>query len=336
MMRFPHENTIVSFGRLLLVLAGVSLFSGVAIAQPGPNTETTLRPGIVVDPTTNVVYAMTPDGITAIDVATGTKRWTSTAAHKPLAIAGNLLISQVEPTTVTSRLDLVVLDTREGGAPKARNSTTLPSFVRVGVSQNLEGIFSAEAEASGNTAVVTWSFQRRPLKGMPEEEPNSSLNTLSVQDSQAKMRTEGAVQMNLTTGALNQVSTPLSVTTSASQKRWMIASSDKISGVATAQYESADGRHVMASERIADDRVWDKYRWIVFERATNRRVGEFRTHVSFTPFVIRDSTLVYETTPYIRGGNAQPAKLRGVSLSTGAEVWGVEVRELVYRGPYPP
>ncbi len=336
MMRFPHENTIVSFWRLLLVLAGVSLFSSLAVAQPGSNTETMLRPGIVVDPTDNVVYAMTPGGITAIDVATGSKRWTSNAAAMPLAIAGNLLISQVEPRTATSQLELVVLDTRERGALKVRNSTNLPSFVRVAVGQNLEGLFLAEAQASGNTAVVTWSFQRRPLKGMPEEEPNPNLNTLSVQDTQAKMRTEGAVQMNLTTGALNQVSTPLSLTTLTSQKRWTVALSEKISGVATAQYESADGRHVMASERVADDGVWDKYRWIVFERTTNRRVSEFRTHISFTPFVIRDSTLVYETTPYIRGGNAEPAKLRGVSLSNGAEVWGVEVRELVYRGPYPP
>ena len=64
----------------------------------------------------NVAYAMTPEGVAAIDLASGAKRWTSNAAAKPLAIAGNRLISQVEPRTRTNRLELVLLDTRERGA----------------------------------------------------------------------------------------------------------------------------------------------------------------------------------------------------------------------------
>ena len=72
------------------------------------------------------------------------------------------------------------------------------------------------------------------------------------------------------------------------------------------------------------------------ESASGRKVGETRSHIAFAPFVVRGSVLVFETTPYIRGRDVQPAKLRGVDLGTGRETWGVEVREVVYRGPVPP
>ena len=113
--------------------------------------------------------------------------------------------------------------------------------------------------------------------------------------------------------------------------------SDKIAGASPTQYESADGRHVLASERVGNDRVWEKYRWTVYERSTGRLVGEFRTHVAFAPFVVREALLFYETTPYKLGtATEEPAKLRAVNLRTGQAVWSVEVREIVYRGPFPP
>jgi hypothetical protein len=117
----------------------------------------------------------------------------------------------------------------------------------------------------------------------------------------------------------------------------LLAPGQRVSKAGAArQFESADGRHVLASERTGDDLTWDKYRWTVFERATQRQVGEMRTHVSFAPFVVSDSTLIYETTPFTRGKDEEPAKLRAVSLTNGAPVWAVEVREIAFRGPFPP
>ena len=82
--------------------------------------------------------------------------------------------------------------------------------------------------------------------------------------------------------------------------------------------------------------MWDKYRWTIFQRS-GQRVGEIRSHISFSPFVVRDSLVVFETKPYARAGQApEPAKLRAVSVAGGREVWSVQVREIVYRGSYPP
>ena len=140
--------------------------------------------------------------------------------------------------------------------------------------------------------------------------------------------------MNLTTGALSP--TDISAAPPIPERVWVLLGDARIAEAGPTQYESSDRRHIMSSERIGDDKTWAKYRWTVFERATRRRVGAFETHLAFSPFAVRDSTLVYETTPYIRGGRAEPAKLRGVNLTSGQEVWSVEVRELAYRGPYPP
>jgi hypothetical protein len=150
--------------------------------------------------------------------------------------------------------------------------------------------------------------------------------------------TEGALRVNLTTGAVSTADAStgdVSFIEQLSARNWL-ALDKKISGAPPTQYESADKRHIMASERVADDKTWAKYRWIVFDRATNKRIGEFRTHLAFAPFVVRDSTLIYETTPYVNAGKSEPAKLRGVNLANGQETWNVEVREVSFRGPYPP
>ncbi|HSE15604.1 MAG TPA: hypothetical protein VLB46_01040 [Pyrinomonadaceae bacterium] len=335
-MRF-RERLFVSARRLAVVSTGLAvLFTCSVIVRGQSGATTALRPGIVIDPTGNVAYVMTSEGVAAIDLATGAKRWTSSAAAKPLAITGNRLISQVQPTTRTNRLELAVLDTSQRGAVAVRSTAELPSSVRVAVGETLDGKFETEARLVGNSAVVAWRFDHQPLRGIVEDPEGSETNvTAEAQRVGTQRSLEGAVQVDLTTGAVSPSDANFTADVSA-QKRWILSANEVIAGAAPTQYESADGRHVVASERIADDRTWAKYRWTIFERAGNRRIGEFQTHLAFTPFVVRDSTLIYETTPYIVAGRSEPAKLRGISLANGQEAWSVEVRELVYRGPFPP
>jgi hypothetical protein len=106
------------------------------------------------------------------------------------------------------------------------------------------------------------------------------------------------------------------------------------------QILSADGGHVLASERVADDSVWEKYLWTIYDRSTGEPIGEFRTFRSLAPFFVSDSMVIYETPPAARQvqGNLieEPLKIRAVNLPTGKEVWSREVRDTTYRGPFPP
>ena len=335
MLRSLHERLPAFTRRLGILLAGFVC----SVTVPGQEAASPkLRPGIIIDPAANVAYVMVPEGVAAIDLTSGAKRWTSNAAAKPLAITGSRLIAQVAPRTRTSRLELAILDTSQRGAVALRSAADLPSFVRVAIGQTLEGKLETEARVQGNDAIVGWRFEQLPLRGILEESEavGSDVAPLTSQRAGTQRAAEGALQIDLTTGAVSAAGPNLIGNARVAAPRWIAMASEKISGAAPTQYESADQRHIMASERIGDDKTWAKYRWTVFDRSTNTRVGEFQTHLAFTPFVVRDSILIYETTPYIRNGREEPAKLRGMNLTSGQEAWGVEVRELEYRGPFPP
>jgi hypothetical protein len=330
-----------------LAVAGAALLPARAAAQKdNPADGVELRPGLLVHPTLNVAYVMTPEGVAAVDVTTGAKQWTTAAAAKPLTLAGDLLVTQVEPKTAVSNLELLALNVRQRGAPVVRGMTQLPGRVRVSIGESLFGTFALDARAAAGAVLLDWSFEPALLRGRDESvderrkaaDDDDRRKAADVRLLKSQETEAGTLRLDLASGRVTrQEATPL-----LRQKSLMIqpradVPEAKIAGAPPAQFESADGRHVLASERVDDDRVWDKYQWTIYERSSGRRLGQFRTHLSFTPFVVRGPLVIFETTPFARRGAAEePAKLRAVSLETGREVWAVEVREIVYRGPYPP
>jgi hypothetical protein len=311
--------------------AAVAVFS-LALPPTGAQAQqvapVTLRSGLVADPVRGLAYVMTAEGgVAAIDLGTGTTRWTSNDAAKPLALVGNLLVSQVESRAAGGPLELVVLDTEQRGALATRGNLELPAGVRVSIGETLEGTFTIDAQPSNGGVIATWNYVPAPRRGVDD--------TAGVIRLRPGEMPRGALRMDISTGQVTPLDTgdvpavPIS--------RWILPADERIPRAAAAQYQSADGRHVLASERIADDRTWQNYRWMVYDRGTGQPLGEIRNYLSFAPFVVHDSLVVYETTPYVRRGEeAEPAKLRGVSLRSGQEVWSVPVREIVYRGPVPP
>ena len=77
--------------------------------------------------------------------------------------------------------------------------------------------------------------------------------------------------------------------------------SDRIPGFPGLQFASADGRDIMGSKRMGDDRIWDKYTLTVYDRAGKSRVGEFRSHVAMAPFVVTDHRIPSRPEPILGG-----------------------------------
>jgi hypothetical protein len=325
--RFPSH---LCRGTVAVMLAATALAAGASRAAAQQDTAVTFRPGLLIHSSAGVAYTMAPGGgVAAVDLATGSVRWTSTEGAKPLALIGTLLVTQVEPRSAASRLELASLNTQARGARVARATTDLPQGVRVAIGETIQGTFRTEARRAGANAVVVWSFVRT----VRETEGDSARPREGIRAALPAVR-RGAVSMNPSTGALTRLDS--AAATFPRSPRWVLAQADKLADAPGTQYESADGRHVLATEVVGDDRVWDKYRWTIYERATRRRVGQIRTHLPFAPFVVRDALVVFETTPYTRGSAAEePAKLRAWSLTTGQEAWAVPVREVVNRGPFP-
>lgn len=312
--------------RTTIAFLCLALIPAIAAAQQ----RVALREGLIIHPTRAEGYVMVPGGVVAVDLNDGAVLWQSDAAAKPLVLHGNTLVSQVEPNAITNRLQLVALDVQERGAVRARNSIALPQRVQVSVGESPLGTFVATGRRADGTVIVTWQYVPQNLRGRDVDVEGKHAAAAAA----ARNPIQGAVRMNVATGAMTRMdNAPM---TPPASSTWALPSRSRPSSGSSKsrQFESADQRHVLTSERVADDREFRKYRWTIFDAATGTRLGETRSHVAFAPFVVRDNVLVFETTPFaVAGRSAEPAKLRGVDLATGAERWSVTVREVVYRGP---
>jgi hypothetical protein len=323
-----------------------------------------LSPGVVIDPDRREAYVMSPEGgIVAVDLAQGTEIWRSQEAAKPLALAGDLLIGQAETRGPADDLAIVALDRSKKGAPVTRSSVPMPPGVQPMLAQSMNRTFVARAQPGPNEASISWEFVQRPLRGiapdplevLPGEAPPAvfaapapgptTAGPGDVVEPGAEIVTRGTFRMDLGNGSV----TPMSVETGAVPTLAPagpgfaaaadVASDEYLPGVPEPQFLSADGRHVMHSERLADDTVWDKYRWTLYDR-NGQRVGELRTHMSYAPFVVSGSQVIHQTSPYaLRSGSdfvEEPLQIRAIDLSTGKLVWSQPVRDTTDREPPPP
>jgi hypothetical protein len=309
----------------------------------------TLRPGLVIDPERNRAYVMSVEGgVDAVELSGGGKLWNNKDAARPLGVAGPRLVTQTELPDAQNNMGLVVLESLTG-KELVEGKKRLPENVEATVVETPNGEFLAEAQGTGENAVIVWKFLERGHRLVRQDlrdtriqakrAPASTLNTLP---DEVEGDTDGAFELNLTTGATSTVNDPGFIKSFGLRESLTLPLFDKnpASDLPAGQLLSADGRHFLVSEVTGDDRVWDKYTVTVYESETHRRVGTFKSHFSITSFFVSDSLVIFETLPYTQTGPAgtveEPRKLRAVDMTTGKEAWGRPVRDTTYRGPFPP
>jgi len=301
-----------------------------------------LIPGVIVTSDRSQAYVMNAKGgIDAIDLSQGTVVWTTKEASKPLGLQGNLLISQVEPSRANNKLDVVALNIQERGKQMVAGSVKLSDGVTVSIDETLDSSFVVRVQPSGENTVFSWDYIEHPIQGIPPDDPESSEMSLEVMpEAAADLKASGALRMNLKSGKISSLPKGTKSFAPAPSALTSVVAEERIAGVTGDQFDSADGRHILSSERIANDSVWEKYRWTIFNRSTGERLGEIKSHVSASPFFIADSKVIYETTPSLRqtksGLVEEPAKIKAVDFNTGQELWSKQIRDTTFRGPYPP
>ncbi len=337
-----RKNIFILFGLVILINTSCLSFRD----EPSINGFQFIS-GVVVAHDRNEAYVMNPDGgVDAIDLSSGAVAWTTMEASKPLALNGNLLICQVESSGVKkkNRLVLVALNIHGHGDPAVAGRMDLPPEVIVSIDEKLNSSFFASAQPSGNDAVIFWEYIYHPIKGVrPEnrfplvDQENIEMGTMprTVNSS----ITTGALQMNLTSGIVSPLSTKTELTAPKPYQLKSINEKGRIVGVKGRQFVSMDDNIILNSERINNDTVWNKYKWTIFDRSSNQLLGEMRNHYSATPFFLAGSLLVYNTNLFIRRINnelvGESTKIRAVDLNTGQELWGKEIRDTKYYGPFP-
>jgi hypothetical protein len=317
-----------------------------------------LSSGVVVDPDRGEIYVMSPaGGIVALDLGSGAAVWRSRDAAKPLTVSGDVLIGQAEPTGPGGDLAIVGLDTRRQGAPVTRTSVDLPPGVQAAIQQAANRSFTTHAQGLGTEATVSWEFVERPLQGfatgalevLPDElsPPGvSGAETLVTEPGGALVVARGAVRLGLVDGTVTPIEpppeesftepTPISPSAAASD----LTAQEELPDLPGPQFLSADGSHVLISERIGDESVREKWFWRIFERSNGRPVGAVRSHVRFAPFFVRGFQIVHlvETHAYWDGDALvdEPVQIRAADLRTGEADWSQPVRDITDREAPPP
>jgi len=323
---------------LIIVIATFSFsLSDVTFAQDNEPFE--LRSGVIADPDKSLIFVMNPKGgIDALDLETGTLKWSIDHAAKPLALSGNHLVCQIEPTPGENELKIAILNIEERGQIVSTNSIRLPSDVRVSISDGLKSRFNLYGRIQNDEFIISWKYSYRPVRGYLTLAQEHEKKEQSVPERDAPRITSGIIKLDLISGEMSAIKEedlkiPL-------VPRWPnLKEAERLAGIKDVQFISSDGSHIMTSQRIADDRTWEKYRWFIYKRATGEQITEIKNHRPYMPFFIFKSAIIYETGSYTRRINDrlvdEPLKIRAVNLQTGAELWSWEIRDTKYRGPFP-
>lgn len=301
------------------------------------NESVELTDGVIVDLAKGRVYLMKPESaIESISIDNGEVVWTNENAAKPLALQNNKLVSQAELADTSNVLSLVVLDVENDGRIVSSSPVTLPPNVSAFVDEGLTGRFRSRAVAFDQDAFISWEYQAIPRQGMimgPAEEDPVQTNRAPQMSAPAS----STIKLNLQTGEtteIEQQDMPLDAAQAFTLGRGAAPTDPTMS-------LSADGRHTLQYERVADDREWDKYVWTITDNETGDEIGQMKSHLSQSVFVIVNSdTIIYETGAFMHrtdaGLQSEPRSVRAVNLESGDEIWSRPLRDTAYRGEFPP
>jgi hypothetical protein len=311
-----------------------------------------LRPGVVVSLDKNEAYVMKPQGgIAAVGLAQGNELWNSREAAKPLALSGDLLVGQAEPKPGERALRIVTLDTGENGRAALQQDVELPQGVNPMIGDAPNRSFRAIARAATGEAAVAWEYAERPLRGMREgkevlpgesaEPGRSALEEEEEEEEEGKMEvTAGSFRLDLKSGEVSAKRLGSSETERRALRAAEAAPPASVPGIPEPQFRSADGNYVMHPELAADDTVWDKYVWTIYDAGSGERHGQIKSHVRYAPFFVTGTLLVTTSGPEIRpteqGLVEEPIQIKAFDLTTGDVAWTQAIRDTANRLPPPP
>lgn len=304
-----------------LALCLVPLF--VLVTSLAGNGVTQLFPGVMVDSATGKLYMMVPEGgIEARDLTSGSLVWNSNQAMKPIALQNDKLVAQLEGRDSSSQIGIMLLDATTGNSVASMNlavGAEIWTAINDGPGRSLS-LLSGENEGQ---VLLWWRATDRPLQGALIESP-------------PEQNLEGSFLIDVDSAT---AATPGDLPASPGEQRFrLIPRNEEIDSPGT-KFLSIDNNHVLVSQRVADDRTWDKYSWILFSR-DGQRIGELQNHFSTAHFQVSGTTLIYLAQPFQRrnGNQFLSGNLRicAVDLLTGTEIWNRDLRDTTFRGPYPP
>jgi hypothetical protein len=331
------------------------------------------RPGIIVDEDRARVYLMNPEGgIDAVDLASGHLLWTTAQAAKPIIMAEDLLIAQVDIPDLKNILHLMFLNTKKGGESASEAKIELPTGVRVSVEDGPSTSFRTDAWIHGKFTFIAWTFSKGYVGGPPPK--GTGVHTVS-----------GTVRIDSRTGESRLLNfndfppparpgVPNTIIRKAASRshsgqlwntgcvvarveripgkrekgitllRWSCATGEALPDVKlygadyTLRYPSANQKHLLASK--ADYANRPPWHWLIFSIDSGKRVAEINMESPGARFFVGRNHLIYESPLERRlvAGEwlSEPLRLQAIDLESNNKRWSRPIRDTVYRGSSPP
>jgi len=305
-----------------------------------PGAPLLLREGVVIDPERRLIFLPRPDSsIEAVAIASGRQQWQTRAAAQPLGLSRDRLIAQTDERSDRT-LAVALLDAATG-VRQGGGEWTLPAGVIASIDPTPDGRFSAFAIPSENDALVLWKYEPTARQGARPDTPSAIQRpTPRGSPPPAKQAPDvGAARLDIDTGAITAAGRDeksLSLFTARDVPFALLSMRETLPQLGPDQVLSVDGRHLITVQQTADDSSWEKYLFIVTERATERRVGELRSYMGSTRFYVSGDILLYESSPFTRqtetGLISAPLMIRGFDLTAGKELARIPTRRRVVHG----
>jgi hypothetical protein len=288
-------------------------------------------------------------GIEAIDLQKGLSLWRSSAAERPLALAGNLLVAQGRPGA-QGELRIVALDVLHNGAAGAEADLPMPAGIRADFAETLRHSYRASATQTAQGVVITWQYEPRPslpnrMRALrnEEEEKEREMEGEEEREREEKLaestrgvgERSGNALFDLQAGRLLPLAAAKALPVAGNRPGTRILSAPQAE---VRRFASIDGRYVLSSRRVSSlsTTTPNPYRWTISEAESGRELGTVEARHSMSPFTVAGGQVIHIAQPRIRleGKNKveQPLRLRAVDLTTGLEVWSREVRDTRFSG----
>jgi hypothetical protein len=285
-----------------------------------------LQRGVVLDRVNAQVLLMRASGgMEAIDLRSGQTRWTSTEADLPVLANEDQLLALRSPAEA-GVLQVAFIDLATGQT-RAQQSAPLPRQAMALIDDRLGQRFdiAVRRDAEG----FDWYYEARHVSGAkraPAPAPNGAEN----KQVPAASAYSGHVSVDFQTAKL-------ATSTATVAKALDVAAVELAAPKATGarRFRSGSGLSILASERMESL----DYRWQLSQH-DGSQLGELSSEYSYLPFEVHDGILLFTTPLRVRsdkaGLNVEGPTLVAFDLAKGMRIWTREIRDTVYRGPYPP
>ena len=333
----------------------------------------TIQPGIISTSDYNTMYVMEPgDQIVAIS-ADGTVNWRSNAGQKPLYRQDDYLIA-MSKTDSSGSLELAVLRANDGSLANTA-SFNLPADVFARIDDALGESFKLEIRHAEGRTFAIWTFSDQEITGalldpnnppvartwegafeLDLQLPSADLTGNAISASLVPSpRSTDIPQQAIYLFENRQLKTePVvvgdyvravqSTANGAEILRWDADTGSSAAAIALDAERShvynlsADQRYVAITEK--NGRGFYRWKWSINSMIDGQNLGDIQSPYAIGPNLVDSDQIFYMEYPWAYNDGSkvlsQPLSFKAVDLTTGNEVFNIEVRDTRYLGVTPP